>query len=187
MNPKYAPLSQTYTLNNDVTIKNHLAVAPMTRFGSQADGLASDQERTFPSSRAGDTDLFITVTTLVQKDGKIFHDQPEAASEYCLDDLKETAQTLRQQGVEAILQTHHGGSKAADDLSDGLDKVNASASEAEHTREATAEEVKALVVFYTQAVDLVFHAGFDGVETHDANGCLIRQSYSAQSNHRNDQ
>jgi len=36
MNPKYAPLFQTYTLNNGVTIKNRLAVAPMTHFGSQA-------------------------------------------------------------------------------------------------------------------------------------------------------
>ena len=54
MNPKYAPLFQTYTLNNGVTIKNRLAVAPMTHFGSQADGLISDQERTFLSNRAGD-------------------------------------------------------------------------------------------------------------------------------------
>ena len=46
MNPKYAPLFQTYTLNNGVTIKNRLVVAPMTHFGSQADGLISDQERT---------------------------------------------------------------------------------------------------------------------------------------------
>ena len=54
MNPKYAPLFQTYTLNNGVTIKNRLAVAPMTHFGSQTDGLISDQERTFLSNRAGD-------------------------------------------------------------------------------------------------------------------------------------
>ena len=54
MNPKYAPLFQTYTLNNGVTIKNRLVVAPMTHFGSQADGLISDQERTFLKNRAVD-------------------------------------------------------------------------------------------------------------------------------------
>ena len=187
MNPKYAPLFQTYTLNNGVTIKNRLAVAPMTHFGSQADGLISDQERTFLSNRAGDMGLFITAATLVQKDGKAFHGQPEATGEHCLGSLKETAQILQQQGAKAILQIHHGGSKAIDDLLDGLDKISASANEAEHAREATAEEVEALIASYAQAADLALRAGFDGVEIHGANGYLIQQFYSAQSNRRNDQ
>ena len=159
MNPKYAPLFQTYTLNNGVTIKNRLAVAPMTHFGSQADGLISDQERTFLSNRAGDMGLFITAATLVQKDGKAFHGQPEATGEHCLDSLKETAQILQQQGAKAILQIHHGGSKAIDDLLDGLDKISASTNEAEHAREATAEEVEALIASYAQAADLALRAG----------------------------
>ena len=187
MNPKYAPLFQTYTLNNGVTIKNRLVVAPMTHFGSQADGLISDQERTFLSNRAGDMGLFITAATLVQKDGKAFHGQPEATGEHCLDSLKETAQILQQQGAKAILQIHHGGSKAMDDLLDGLDKISASASEAEHAREATEKEVEALIASYAQAADLALRAGFDGVEIHGANGYLIQQFYSAQSNRRNDQ
>ena len=187
MNPKYAPLFQTYTLNNGVTIKNRLVVAPMTHFGSQADGLISDQERSFLSNRAGDMGLFITAATLVQKDGKAFHGQPEATGEHCLDSLKETAKILQQQGAKAILQIHHGGSKAIDDLLDGLDKISASASEAEHAREATAKEVQALIASYVQAADLALRAGFDGVEIHGANGYLIQQFYSAQSNCRNDQ
>ena len=187
MNPKYAPLFQPFTLNNGVTIKNRLVVAPMTHFGSQADGLISDQERTFLSNRAGDMGLFITAATLVQKDGKAFHGQPEATDEHCLDSLKETAQILQQQGAKAILQIHHGGSKAIDDLLDGLDKISASASETEHAREATAEEVEALIASYAQAADLALRAGFDGVEIHGANGYLIQQFYSAQSNRRNDQ
>ena len=187
MNPKYAPLFQTYTLNNGVTIKNRLVVAPMTHFCSQADGLISDQERTFLSNRAGDMGMFITAATLVQKDGKAFHGQPEATGEHCLDSLKETAQILQQQGAKAILQIHHGGSKAIDDLLDGLDKISASASEAEHAREATAKEVEALIASYAQAADLALRAGFDGVEIHGANTYLIQQFYSAQSNRRNDQ
>ena len=187
MNPKYAPLFQTYTLNNGVTIKNRLVVAPMTHFGSQADGLISDQERTFLSNRAGDMGMFITAATLVQKDGKAFHGQPEATGEHCLDSLKETAQILQQQGAKAILQIDHGGSKAMDALLDGLDKISASASEAEHAREATAKEVEALIASYAQAADLALRAGFDGVEIHGANTYLIQQFYSAQSNRRNDQ
>ena len=158
----------------------------MTHFGSQADGLISDQERTFLNNRAVDMGLFITAATLVQKDGKAFHGQPEATGEHCLDSLKETAQILQQQGAKAILQIHHGGSKAIDDLLDGLDKISASASESEHAREATAEEVEALIASYAQAADLALRAGFDGVEIHGANGYLIQQFYSVQSNRRND-
>ena len=187
MNPKYAPLFQTYILNNGVTIKNRLVVAPMTHLGSQTDGLISDQERTFLSNRAGDMGMFITAATLVQKDGKAFHGQPEATGEHCLDSLKETAQILQRQGAKAILQIHHGGSKAIDELLDGLDKISASASEAEHAREATAAEVEALIASYAQAADLALRAGFDGVEIHGANAYLIQQFYSAQSNRRNDQ
>ena len=94
MNPKYATLFQTYTLNNGVTIKNRLVVAPMTHFGSQADGLISDQERTFLNNRAGDMGMFITAATLVQKDGKAFHGQPEATGEHCLDSLRPLQKSL---------------------------------------------------------------------------------------------
>ena len=130
MNPKYAPLFQPFTLNNGVTVKNRLAVAPMTHFGSHADGLISDQERTFLGNRAGDMGLFISAATLVQDGGKAFRGQPEATGEHCLDSLKETAQIIQKQGAKAILQIHHGGSKAMAELN-RRDKISASASEEE--------------------------------------------------------
>ena len=186
MNPKYAPLFQPFTLNNGVTVKNRLAVAPMTHFGSHADGLISDQERTFLGNRAGDIGLFISAATLVQDGGKAFRGQPEATGEHCLDSLKETAQIIQKQGAKAILQIHHGGSKAMAELN-RRDKISASASEEEGAREASAAEVEELIASFAQAADLAIRAGFDGVEIHGANGYLIQQFYSAQSNRRSDQ
>ena len=186
MNPKYAPLFQPFTLNNGVTVKNRLAVAPMTHFGSHADGLISDQERTFLGNRAGDMGLFISAATLVQDGGKAFRGQPEATGEHCLDSLKETAQIIQKQGAKAILQIHHGGSKAMAELN-RRDKISASASEEEGAREASAAEVEELIASFAQAADLAIRAGFDGVEIHGANGYLIQQFYSAQSNRRSDQ
>ena len=186
MNPKYAPLFQTFTLNNGVTVKNRLAVAPMTHFGSHADGLISDQERTFLGNRAGDMGLFISAATLVQEGGKAFRGQPEATGENCLDSLKETAQIIQKQGAKAILQIHHGGSQAMVELN-RRDKISASASEKDGAREASAAEVEELIASFAQAADLALRAGFDGVEIHGANGYLIQQFYSAQSNRRNDQ
>ena len=186
MNPKYAPLFQPFTLNNGVTVKNRLAVAPMTHFGSLADGLISDQERTFLGNRAGDIGLFISAATLVQEGGKAFRGQPEATGENCLDSLKETAQIIQKQGAKAILQIHHGGSQAMVELNH-RDKISASASEKDGAREASAAEVEELIASFAQAADLALRAGFDGVEIHGANGYLIQQFYSAQSNRRNDQ
>ena len=186
MNPKYAPLFQSFTLNNGVTVKNRLAVAPMTHFGSHADGLISDQERTFLGNRAGDMGLFISAATLVQEGGKAFRGQPEATGENCLDSLKETAQIIQKQGAKAILQIHHGGSQAMVELNH-RDKISASASEKDGAREASAAEVEKLIASFAQAADLALRAGFDGVEIHGANGYLIQQFYSAQSNRRNDQ
>ncbi len=186
MNPKYAPLFQPFTLNNGVTVKNRLAVAPMTHFGSHADGLISDQERTFLGNRAGDMGLFISAATLVQEGGKAFRGQPEATGENCLDSLKETAQIIQKQGAKAILQIHHGGSKAMAELN-RRDKISASVSEEEGAREASATEVEELIASFAQAADLAIRAGFDGVEIHGANGYLIQQFYSAQSNRRSDQ
>ena len=186
MNLKYAPLFQPFTLNNGVTVKNRLAVAPMTHFGSHADGLISDQERTFLGNRAGDIGLFISAATLVQEGGKAFRGQPEATGEHCIDSLKETAQIIQKQGAKAILQIHHGGSKAMAELN-RRDKISASASEEEGAREASAAEVEELIASFAQAADLAIRAGFDGVEIHGANGYLIQQFYSAQSNRRNDQ
>ncbi len=186
MNPKYAPLFQPFTLNNGVTVKNRLAVAPMTHFGSHADGLISDQERIFLGNRAGDIGLFISAATLVQDGGKAFRGQPEATGEHCLDSLKETAQIIQKQGAKAILQIHHGGSKAMAELN-RRDKISAFASEEEGAREASAAEVEELIASFAQAADLAIRAGFDGVEIHGANGYLIQQFYSAQSNRRSDQ
>ena len=186
MNPKYAPLFQPFTLNNGVTVKNRLAVAPMTHFGSHADGLISDQERTFLGNRAGDIGLFISAATLVQDGGKAFRGQPEATGEHCIDSLKETAQIIQKQGAKAILQIHHGGSQAMVELN-RRDKISASASEKDGAREASAAEVEELIASFAQAADLAIRAGFDGVEIHGANGYLIQQFYSAQSNRRSDQ
>ena len=186
MNPKYAPLFQSFTLNNGVTVKNRLAVAPMTHFGSLADGLISDQERAFLGNRAGDIGLFISAATLVQDGGKAFRGQPEATGEHCIDSLKETAQIIQKQGAKAILQIHHGGSQAMVELNH-RDKISASASEKDGAREASAAEVEELIASFAQAADLALRAGFDGVEIHGANGYLIQQFYSAQSNRRNDQ
>ncbi len=182
----FAPLFESYRLNNGVEVKNRLVVAPMTHFASHADGTLSDEERHFLHNRAENIGLFITAATLVAEGGKAFVGQPEAIYAKQLDSLKETAQLIQSQGAKAILQIHHGGHKAIPDLLNGKDLVTASDEPQTGARALTGEEVENLVQSFAHAADLALQAGFDGVEIHGANGYLIQQFVSAQINHRTD-
>ncbi|AGH37562.1 NemA protein [Bibersteinia trehalosi USDA-ARS-USMARC-189] len=187
MNPKHADLFQSFMLNNGVEISNRLVVAPMTHFGSNADGTLGEQEARFISNRAGDIGLFIHAATLVADGGKAFHGQPEAIHASQLNSLRETAQLAQQQGAKAILQIHHGGNKAVAELLNGKDLITASDDPATGARAVTLEEIYSLIAAYAHATDLAIQAGFDGVEIHGANGYLIQQFYSAQTNQRTDE
>ena len=177
------PVFQPYTFNNGATVPNRLAVAPMTHFASDENGHITDQERTFLRNRFKGFGLFIAAATLVQADGKTFEGQPYAINEADLPSLHEVAKIAQAQGAKAILQIHHGGLKA--ELS--TDIVAPSADEATGARELTAAEIEQLVAAYANAATLAVQAGFDGVEIHGANGYLLQQFVSAQTNRRTDE
>lgn len=187
MNPKYTPLFQSYTLNNGVVVKNRLVVAPMTHWASNADGSISEGERRFLQNRFEGFGLFIAAATLVSPEGKAFGGQPEAIGAEDLPSLKEVAQIAHEQGAKAVLQLHHGGTKAMADLLEGADKVAPSDDEASGSRALTEPEIRALIDAFARAAELALQAGFDGVEIHGANGYLIQQFVSAQSNRRDDE
>ena len=186
MNPKYAPLFQSHTLNNGVEIRNRLVVAPMTHWASRPDGSISDDERLFLRDRFRGFGLFIAAATLVSPEGKAFIGQPEAIGPEDLPSLCEVAQIAHEQGAKAILQIHHGGSKAMSDLLGSADKVAPSDDTASGSRALTDAEIRKLVDAFANAAGLAIQAGFDGVEIHGANGYLVQQFFSAQSNRRND-
>lgn len=187
MNPKYNSLFQPFTLNNGVEIKNRLVVAPMTHFGSNIDGTLGSQEARFISNRAGDIGLFIHAATLVADGGKAFHGQPEAIYASQIDSLRETALLVQKQGAKAILQIHHGGNKSVPELLNGKEMITASDDVTTGARAATVAEIEALIAAYANATELAIQAGFDGVEIHGANGYLLQQFYSAQTNQRTDE
>ena len=179
------PIFQPYTFNNGATVLNRLAVAPMTHFASDENGHITDQERTFLQKRFRGFGLFISAATLVQADGKTFAGQPYAMTADDLPSLREVARIAQAQGAKAILQIHHGGKLAPKELCGDI--VAPSADEATGARELTAAEIEQLVAAYANAATLAVQAGFDGVEIHGANGYLLQQFVSAQTNRRTDE
>lgn len=187
MNPKYSPLFQPYTLNNGVTIKNRLVVAPMTHFASNNDGSLSHEERAFIEGRAENFGLFISAATLISPEGKAFIGQPEAVGQKDLPSLKAVAELIQSQGAKAILQLHHGGKLSIAELLNGAEMVAPSEDIQSDSRELNPSEIHELIKAFANAADLAIQAGFDGVEIHGANGYLIQQFNSAQTNQRNDE
>ncbi|MDG6895747.1 NADH-dependent flavin oxidoreductase [Volucribacter amazonae] len=182
---KFSPLFQSYQFNNGVTIKNRLVVAPMTHYGSHSDGSISEQERRFLAHRATDFGMFITAATLVSLEGKAFVGQPYACQESDLASLQQQANIIKQQGAKAILQIHHGGDQALPQLLAGQSPVSPSGTN--QTQTLTEAQIIALIHHFAKATELAIRAGFDGVEIHGANGYLIQQFFSAQTNQRTDQ
>ncbi len=178
-------LFSPYTLNNGVTIKNRLVVAPMTHYSSNPDGTMSEAERHFLHNRAVDMGMFISAATAIADGGVVFIGQPMASSEMHLDSLKQTAKLLKDQGAIAILQLYHGGLRSVPKLNQA-DIISASDDAASGARAATLDEVDGLINAFARATDLAIRAGFDGVEIHAANGYLIQQFFSAITNQRDD-
>lgn len=179
-------LFQPYTFNNGVTVKNRLAVAPMTHFASTEDGRLSEEERLFLDGRAENFGLFITAATLVSPEGKAFVGQPHAIGEQDLPSLREVAALIRRDGAKAVLQIHHGGKLSIAALLDGREKLAPSDDEATQSRAFTPAEIEHLIQAFARAAELALLAGFDGVEIHGANNYLIQQFVSGHSNRRTD-
>lgn len=182
MNEKYNNLFVDYVLNNGVKIENRLVVAPMTLFAANDDGTFSDEEIKFMENRGKNVGMFILEATLVSKNGKAFIKQPEAVEESQFESLKKVAELLKNQGTKPILQLHHGGKVAIIE-----DKVGPSADAQAGNRELSNDEILKLIEDFANATDLAIRAGFSGVEIHGANGYLIQQFYSGESNKRDDE
>ena len=177
---------EKYVLNNGVEIKNRLVVAPMTLFTANEDGTFSDKDLKFMSKRGENMGMFIVEATLVADGGKAFSKQPEAINETHLPSLKKVVEILHNQGTKAILQIHHGGRLALQNVNKS-DVIAPSYDDETKAREITTDEIHNLINAFGNATDLAIRAGFDGVEIHGANRYLIQQFYSGITNRRNDE
>ena len=184
MNPKFQPLFEPFTLRNGVQVKNRLAVAPLTHFGSSPEGHITDDERRFIGCRATGIGMFIAAATLVADGGKAFPGQPEAIGPEDLPSLAEQARIIKGQGALAVLQIHHGGSRSLPAVNGGHVPYAPSRLPGTDWQELTDPEVEELVRAYANATSLAIRAGYDGVEIHGANNYLIQQFYSGETNRR---
>lgn len=188
----------SYRLSSTLELQNRVVMAPMTRVRASDTGMPSPSTATYYAQRAT-AGLIISEGLSPSKQGisepwlpGMYTDEQQAAWE-------EIVKEVHAQGGRIFAQLMHGG-RISHPLNSGLTPVAPSAIAAEWEiftpegnqpapvpRALTTEEVKAQIQVYVDSARRAIEAGFDGVELHGANGYLIQQFISENSNQRDDE
>ena len=188
-------LFEKITLNNGTVVPNHLAIAPLTLFSSNPDGIINDEEREYLKLRATNIGLYILGAQVVSKEGITAINFPGTFCDKDLPSIKERADIVKAQGALAINQIHHGGALALKQYSGMTPVVPSKDIAVEEAKkrgadtdmhELTDNEINEIIEKFANATELSIKAGYDGVEIHGANNFLIQQFYSPHTNKRKD-
>ncbi len=187
-----------------VTIPNRIFLAPMCQYQCERrDGVPTDWHLVHLGARAaGGFGLIIAEATAVVPEGRItpnctglWNDEQQAAwariVEFCHSQGAKVAIQLQHAGRKASVyrdfEAHKSGSVPLAD--GGWDTIGPSPicfPGLAAPREATIEDLAAVVAAFAASARRAEAAGFDAVELHAAHGYLLFQFLSPLSNHRTD-
>lgn len=187
-------LQQSFSLNEHVTLQNHIVMSPMTTWSSHTDQTVSNAEVTYYGARAKSVGMVITGSSHVQENGVGFANELGVYDDRLIPGLTKLATAIKAGGAKAILQLNHAGDKALPQFISNHDVVSASPVAAPQTpfapaqtpRELTEAEILQVVKAFGAATKRAIEAGFNGVEIHGAHGFLIQNFLSPHYNQRTD-
>jgi len=176
-----------------VTVKNRLAVAPMTTSQSNPNGSVSEAEGAWLERLAADGyGVVLTCAAAISRTSIAFEKQLSLGDDALLPGLRSLAGRLARHPALSVVQLCHGGSRAIPSLT-GVEPRSASRFELPGwpgfvpPRELTIAEIEAIVDDFAAASERAARAGFGGVELHGANGYLFTQFISTMTNRRGDE
>lgn len=186
----------------DVTLRNRMVLAPLTRQRSQLNGVPSDANVAYYRQRAA-AGLVVTEGTYPAENGKAYLFEPGITRPEHVVGWRRVTDAVHAEGGKIFCQLMHAGRVTDHLLLDGLQPVAPSAIQpdpnATYTRcpraqmpfpmphELSAAEVYDVANDFKHATELAVEAGFDGVEVHAANGYLPIQFLSTNTNVRDDE
>ncbi|CAO3577325.1 unnamed protein product [Absidia cylindrospora] len=196
------PASTAPALFTPIKIGQHvlthrLALAPLTRFRSDANGVPTDVVPTYYQQRATEGGLLITEATAISPYAGGYPGTPGIHTQEQIEAWKKvTAAVHEKKGVIFMQIWHLGRASFSFALPDNSTPVSASdvaiegnsplGAPHEKPRALTVDEIKSITQDYAQAAKNAIDAGFDGVEIHSANGYLLDQFINTSSNKRED-
>jgi len=215
MTEAYPTLFSPVTLGR-VTLRNRIAMAPLTRQMAHADGTPTDEMAAYYARRArGGLGLVITEGTYEQDafQSRAYLSQPGIANAAHVAGWKKVCDAVHDNGAKIVIQLMHGGRVCDPRTLGGEPPVSASATQSggwtlytdndyEKTirgikgdwpkvtfppaRELSVEELHAVADGFAEGARRAVEAGADGVEVHGANGYLIWQFITPKTNLRTD-
>lgn len=191
-------LLSPYTLG-DLSLKNRIAHAPMTRTRAEADHTPNDLMTQYYAQRAS-AGLLIAEATAIAEDGIAWQNMPGAYKAEHVAGWKKVTDAVHAQGGTIFLQIWHPGRATHSSLNNGVQPVAPSAVRLEneeiHTpngkqpyetpRPLEMDEIRSIIRQFKRAAEYAKAANFDGIEIHSANGYLLDQFLQSKTNQRAD-
>jgi N-ethylmaleimide reductase len=182
-----------------LSLPHRLALAPMTRSRANYDGTPGPLAAEYYSQRAS-LGLLITEGLQPSADGQGYLSTPGIYTQAHMDGWREVTAAVHKQGASIFFQLMHAGRMAHPDntphhrqpvapsaIDPGIGMFTTSGMQpAPVPREMTAGDIAATIADFRHAAASAVAAGADGVEIHGANGYLLHQFLSPNSNHRED-
>lgn len=185
-----------------MSLRNRLAVAPMTRVSAAADGRPTSRMADYYAAfAAGGFGLVVTegiYTDKAHSQGYLF--QPGLADASHVDDWRLVVERVHGHGARMVAQLMHAGALSQGNPhrgnTVGPSAVQPKGQQMPFYRGAgqyavpdamTTAEISSAVEGFTAAAVLAREAGFDGVEIHGANGYLLDQFLTEHTNLREDE
>lgn len=200
-----------------LTLRNRIAMAPLTRQMADPDGTPTDEMVAYYARRArGGLGLVITEGTYEQDafQSRAYLSQPGITNDRHQDGWAKICDAVHAQGAKIIIQLMHGGRVCDPRTLSGQPPVSASATQSggwvlytdndtekqirniegdwpkvtfPPARALTVDELHAVADGFAAGAKRSVDAGADGVEVHGANGYLLWQFITPKTNLRNDE
>lgn len=192
------PLFQELTVGN-LTLKNRIVLAPMTRARAGKERLANEVMTEYYVQRAS-AGLLITEATTISEQANGWTETPGLYTDEMTDSWARLVESVHLAGGRIYCQLWHMGRNSHPDFLNGELPVAPSAIKISEGQVRTpsgkkdyvvpraleTDEIPGIVEGYRKAAENALKAGFDGVEIHAANGYLIDEFLQSKTNHRTD-
>jgi len=201
MQNKNADIFSNYKIGK-LTLKNRLAVAPMTRVSGKADGTAGPLMKDYYQAFAqGGFGLIITEGLYPDKHySQGYKFQPGLTDEAQAESWRPIVDAVHKSDSLFIAQLMHAGALSQYNKYTGCNAGPSAVKplgqemtfyygEGDYStpKAMDKDEISDVINGFVSAAKLAKHAGFDGVEIHGANGYLLDQFITVHTNERTDE
>lgn len=186
----------------DITVKNRVFMAPLTRMRSRQPGNVPYELNAEYYAQRASAGLIISEATQISHQGQGYPATPGIYSDEQVAGWKKVTDAVHAAGGKMFIQLWHVGRISHSSLQPNAGLPVAPSAIAptgevltaswkmapyETPHALTIPEIKAIIADYKKAAENAKAAGFDGVEVHSANGYLLDQFLQDGSNKRDDE